>query len=302
MKWVTADSLYCAEQYPFSHLDAYGHYIAEAGEEVTRLCWTHRRPGPGWWIDADADMPLAVPVDVVFVLDRYDAGAKIPARVHIAQVAALCNPMPWDVRKKDGSPAYSLVISSIPAMVERARAAGCRAEYQPLAFDLRARACMMGVKREHKCIFIGTTGPNHRRRTELLRELSDVVEVLPPVYGREYFRALAGATAVLNIHADWSDGVANNMRLFESAGMGCMVISDGVRPDVPGWPRPFHLLSTAAAEIRAWANIAAGRVGKWDRWVEYDGDSSTGEVLLRHTYESRIPQLISWATDLMESR
>ena len=208
VKWLVADSLSCPEQFFCSHLSSYAHFLREAGEDARSYCMTLDAPG----VDYREGDTFARP-DVVFALDRYDRcaswhwGLDVAARTpvkRIAQVAAICNPMPWDVRKPDGSPAYDLVISSIPWMIDEARAKGCRAEYMPLAFDARARVCGMGVKRDLDCIFVGTVGPNHKRRTELLAALSDIVTVLPPVFGRQYFATLARAKVVFNPHSEWS--------------------------------------------------------------------------------------------------
>lgn len=307
--WAIVDSLYCREQYQFSHLDSLGHYIQAYSDShlVTRICLNQPEPRTGhvaWpaaWHTIESDrmyrdgMGLPdEPYDVAMWLDGFGRLAEVPARKRIAQVAARCSPMPWEVRNPDGSPAYALMLSSIPALVDEARAHGQRAEFMPLAFDLRCRAAVMGVKRQRKAIFIGTRGPNHRRREEWLTELADLVEAMPPVFGREYVRALAGARVVLNVHAEWAQGAANSMRLFESAGLGCAIVSDGLRPYVLEWPRPFHFqvneLPEARGTIEYLLSDAAG--------VEREIEASTEEVLRAHTYESRIPRLVEMVRGL----
>lgn len=295
MRWLVADSLSCPEQFFCSHLDSYSHYLREAGEDA-RVCPLNMNPGQ---LPLD-NVPYKSPgggsewedCDVAFVLDRYAWGAHTNARKKIAQVAALCSPMPWEVRKPDGAPAYDLVISSIPWMVGEARKAGCRAEYQPLAFDTRARVCGMGVERDLGCIFIGTVGPNHQRRAALLNELRDVVTVLPPVYGREYFKALARAKAVFNVHAEWSRGAANNMRLFEAAGMGAGVVSDGLFPEA--LHPAFGYGPRAEGEDWTLEEIREDIADAQTPPISLDQEP----VLVHHTYESRIPQLIAWARSL----
>lgn len=307
--WLVADSLYCPEQFFCSHLDSYSHYLREAGEMVFIKCLSPGMAGNCgdrsvgfrdlWWHDnACRDAGRCVygeNAEFLFALDKYDVMGAAPGfKKRIAQVAALVSPMPWKVRNADGSPAFDLIVSSIPWMVEEARAAGCRAELMPLAFDTRTRVCGMGVKRDLDCIFIGTTGPNHKRRTELLGELSDVVTVLPPVFGRKMFRTLARARVVFSAHAEWARGTANCMRLFESAGVGAAIVSDGIRPDVSEWPRPFHFFYTNAKEARdhiLWLLSDDSRVKR-------EIEACTEEVLRAHTYESRIPQLLEWARSL----
>ncbi len=301
MRWAVIDSLYCAEQFFCSHLDSYSHYLTEAGEDVQPVCLNIAPPGydsrddcwhPEWREFTrlnDRDLNVAL------FLDGYDRWCRAVVDKRIAQVAAICSPMPWEVRKPDGSPAFDLVLSSIPAMVDRAEEAGCRAEYMPLAFDLRARACMMGVKREKKAIFLGTRSPNHRRREQWLTELADIVEIVPPVFGRDMFKTLASARVVLNVHAEWSKGAANNMRLFESCGLGAAVVSDGAAPArnaFDEWPVSFHLECDTVARARELIESCLHGPQPAD-WGEE-------EVLAHHTYEcaDRVPRLIQLAKEL----
>jgi len=220
------------------------------------------------------------PYDVVFALEGYDYALKVPAKKRIAQVAC-------DLEVPRG---FDAIVSSIPALVDKYKARGDNAIYMPLAFDARARVAGMGVKqRDLDCIFIGTIGGNHVRRTELLRELADVVTVLPPVFGREYFRTLARAKVVWNCHAEWSQGAANAMRLFEAAGMGCNVVSDGEPP--PGMPGKSFWWSFDPGDARE-ARSAIGSASCWTT------DALAAEVLVNHGYEKRVPALIELARSL----
>lgn len=273
----------CPEAFFCSHLDSYSHYLREYGESVSQLVTGMPVQGKvpiAWDFTGSAD--------VAFVLDDYAGSMRFPATKRIAQVAAICNPMPWDVRKPDGSPAYDLIVSSIPWMVDEARAKDCRAEYQQLAFDTRARVCGMGFSRDLGCIFIGTTGPNHVRRMQLLAELADVVTVMSPVFGREYFKTLARAKVVFNVHAEWARGAANNMRMFEAAGMGACMVSDGW----PSFTPRFGALLDPRESPRARVESAL-EIGQ-NEWSEDD----VCTVMFHHTYESRIPQLVEWARSL----
>ncbi len=290
-KWIVADSLYCPEAMFCSHLDSFSHYLREYGEEAFSV---ELRAGLSKKLGPVVD---DVRPDVLFMLDHYGLAEESDARVRVAMVASMHPVMPWDVKDANGKPIYSGVVSSILWMAEASTAAGVPGFFQPLAFDTRARVCGMGVKRDLGCIFIGTTGPNHKRRTELLAELADVVTVLPPVFGREYFKTLARAKVVLNVHAEWSRGAANNMRLYESAGMGAKVVSDGM-PRHPGdqfwmrwddWNRPTDVIKIR--EAVAWATERDAHVDEPERTAEE-------AVLTDHTYENRIPALVEWVRSL----
>lgn len=293
--WLVIDSLYCPGQYFASHLDSFGHYLREYGEEVTRCClngFTEMAKSDEWqgWIEpSQVFEPNGWTADVAFFLDGYGRAMEVQTEKRIAQVAAICAPMPWEVRKPDGSPAFDLVVSSLPWMVEAARAAGCRAEYQPLSFDLRARAAAMGVKREPRVIFIGTRSPAHPGRERVLAELRDLVEVVPPLYGRAYFRALAGATVLVQPHLGWAQGCANSMKTVEAPGVGTGVVYDGLQAH----GGPAFGFSCQPGNMSAWRGAIADALGS-----PYFRELHEGEVLVNHTYEKRIPDLVRWAKEV----
>lgn len=291
MKWLVADSLYCREQFFCSHLDSYSYYLNEAGEFVRYRCLNLP-------IGATASEVDYSGFDVVFALDQYDRCANMvddtEIRVkRIAQVAAVCNPMPWEVRKPDGSPAFDFVLSSIPWMVDAARAAGCRAEYMPLAFDTRARVCGMGVKRDIPCLFVGTRGPNHQRREEILGQLGRLVTVAPPTFGRDYFRLLARAKSVLHCGAEWARGAMNAMRCTEAMGMWSLLIVDA----------PTEGLDRFADGVECVWYKTADKVRDAIAMVDSPALREIAEIgfrrtLVRETYESRIPRLIDLVRSL----
>lgn len=285
MRWLVCDSLSCPEQFFCSHLDSYSHYLREAGEYAQVICHNFDLPvgHVTWGYDTH---------DIAFVLDRYDYGARIPARKRIAQVAAICNPMPWDVRKPDGSPAYDCVISSIPWMVEQARAAGCRAEFMKLCFDHRALVCSMGVKKDIDCLFVGTVDGNHVKRARVLEELRDIVTVMPPVWGRDYYRLIARAKTLVHVGAEWARGARNALRLYEGSGLGALVISDGDQR-AGEYDGPGECASTAE-DIR---KAVSGALND-----EYALRSRAQETMMytlaEETYIQRIPALIDLARSL----
>ncbi len=280
-KWIVADSLYSSKQWFCSHLDSYSHYLQEYGEEVEAF---EHGAGNHWTAP-----------DVLFMLDQYGHFAATnnegPWREtkKIAQVAAVCSPMPWEVRKSDGLPAYDLVISSIPNMVEQARAAGCRAEYQALAFDHRALVCE-APKKDIDCLFVGTVDANHRKRQEVLAQLNGIVTVERPTFGRAYYNLVSRAHVLLHVGAEWSVGSANALRLFEGAGLRAVVVSDG-NWDGPGeewWRRP---------KANDWNATVKSAVAE-ATFFTHRADRHQGQILAEHGYHRRIPQLIEWSRGL----
>ncbi len=288
MDWLICDSVYNEQQLKFSHLDSISHYLREMGESAGRVCLT---PGihPGTYLDwyKPEDVISAdwadEGVDIAMVLDRFDWGAHVKAKIHVAQVAALTSPLPWEVRREDGSPAYDLVVSSLRWMVEAARAAGFRAEFQALAFDPRALMCGAGVQRDIPCLFVGTRDANHQKREAVLAELGDMVTIAPPTFGVAYYNLLARAFVTVHVGAEWSNGEANALRIFEGAGMGSEVVSDGewMGARFRWWHEPTPNWRIAVAEAAAFPR------------------NGQGEVLARHGYHVRLPQLVDWVNELV---
>lgn len=293
MRWLVIDSLYRPEQFPFSHLDSYAHYLREAGEDVRRYLVN---VGPGDKAPLQDKGFVSWPADdfkpdVFFVLDGYDRMYHGNPYAHrskyVAQVAALVNPMPWEVRKADGSPAYDLILSSIPALVEQARAAGCRAEFQQLCFDHRALICGMNVRdRDIPCLFLGTVDGNHQKRAAILRELGDLVTIAPPTFGRAYYELISRARVLVHVQAEWGADCRNSLRYYEGAGLGTVVVGDG------------PMTGIAADDL----GIQADTPEEF-RWVIEDllayeehrktaAEIDQAHVLQRHGYHARIPRLI----------
>ncbi len=275
---MVADSVHSKEALPFGHLDATAFYLAQMDHDVSA------------WVLNEAP-PKQLQTDVVYAMDRFDLCAHSWGAVRVAQVAAVCRPMPWECIKSDGTHAYDLVLSSIPRMVEAARATGCRAELVPLCFDTRALTCGMGVKRDLGCIFVGTTGANHRRRTALLEELRDVVEVHPPTFGHAYFKLLARARAVFNAHAEWSRGSGNNMRQYEALGMGAALVTDEAGPfeSTHGVWTYHDVVDARRCVIEALA----------DRAHAPEFTDGQADVLTRHSYVQRIPAIVELIRGLL---
>lgn len=278
MRWLVLDTLYCSEALPFGHLDASCHYLAQMGFDVS--AWDLRAgPPPKTVIDN---------LDVIFAMDRFDVCSRIWAKVAVAQVAAIVDPMPWNVRKADGSPAYDLIVSSILWMVEAAREAGCRAEYLPLCFDTRALICGMGVnERDIPLLFCGTRDGNHQKReswiAQLGAELGDRMTIAPPTFGHAFFALLARAKNLLVVQAEWSRGIKNAMALYEGSGLGCRVLTDCEDPS---------MLSLPGDTVESPADVR--EIMKLDTGGVYDREREAGQArtLTRHTYVQRIPVLV----------
>lgn len=66
----------------------------------------------------------------------------------------------------------------------------------------------------------------HRRPYQPLVSSRLRRSLAPPVFGLEMYRAIAEAKLTLNVHADSSPVCASNMRLFETTGVGGVLLTD----------------------------------------------------------------------------
>lgn len=286
MRWLVADSLYNADARWRGHLDSWSHYLREYGEDVDEVV-----------LDGSDTLNAGADYDVALFLDGYSHWANFPCKVRVAFCNTLPALAPWMLRDEMG-PQYDLILSAIPALVAHARSVGCRAEQLDLAFDTRALVAGMGVERKPECITIGSTTVNaHHVRSQMLAQLSaaGLVKIVSPTFGRAYFAALAGAAVVWNCHASWSFGSMMNMRVYESTGMGCQLVTDG--DDGGRWgDEVFRYnpgdLSTCAARIHE-ALLTAQTAKR---------TAAQARCLTEHTYEKRIPRLVQLVKEVLDAR
>lgn len=141
---------------------------------------------------------------------------------------------------------YDLIVSSFLPTIDWLRARGARAELNRLAFDPRVAAMVPEVPRDIPVSFAGSFLPVHRSRLDLVEAVASRVEHLavrgsvsieipptsplygkigPALWGRDMYALLRRSQITLNHHGD-VPAFANNMRLYESTGMGCLLVTD----------------------------------------------------------------------------
>ena len=144
---------------------------------------------------------------------------------------------------------FDLITTSFPHFVDRFRDLGIDTEYLQIGFYERVLDAVpvVDAPREHGVVFAGGLNPNvhpggvalvDRLVRELPLELWGYgAEQLPPdspirarwqgeAWGMDMYRVLADSRIVLNRHIESAEGHANNMRLFETTGMGALLITE----------------------------------------------------------------------------
>ena len=128
----------------------------------------------------------------------------------------------------------------------RFRSAGLKAELSPLAFDPIVLERTKNNGHPVDLSFVGTLSPHHAERMRWLERLCSEtkiqvwgqgIETLPAnssiraayqglAWGTEMYRVLQQSRISVNYHIDVSGKYANNMRLFETTGVGALLLTD----------------------------------------------------------------------------
>jgi len=164
---------------------------------------------------------------------------KKHCKILVGQIAC---PLP----DNDHLQCFDLILTSFPHYVKLFREMGIRSEYFRIGFESRLLKKVGMHKRKYDVSFVGSFSPHHTKGTALLEQVARAIpihvwgnglEFLSPTsplrryfhgeaWGIDMYKVLAQSKIVLNRHISVSGRYANNMRLFESTGMGAMLLTD----------------------------------------------------------------------------
>ena len=159
-------------------------------------------------------------------------------------VGQIASPMPEP--EEEDYRAYDLMISSLPNFVEHYRQLGIPAELNRLGFDRSVLDAVGNPERDTEVSFVGSLSPAHPDRARLVEWLAGHTRLdiwgngigqFPAespinrhyhgeVWGLDMFTALARSKITINSHIGIAGNYANNMRLYEATGMGCLLLTD----------------------------------------------------------------------------
>ncbi len=147
---------------------------------------------------------------------------------------------------KEYSPIYDLILTSFPHYVQRFRNSGINSEYFKIGFEQTILEKLSISQKKYDTVFVGGISDFHSAGTKLLEFLSEKnkldiwgygTENLPTnssihknhhgsAWGIEMYNILYNSKIVINRHIDTAENNANNMRLYETTGVGTMLITD----------------------------------------------------------------------------
>lgn len=243
----------------FGTSDAYSHFLGELGQsakEVIVNCssmqsaWLreHRtQPGSGTneeilLLQAAAFEPEVVYVQNLHVLsDETLVALRQLGGFVVGQIASAAPP-PERLRK------FDLILTSFPHFVDDFRRQGVRSEYFRIGFDPRVLDALgPQTPPARDVVFVGALNAlRHRRGNRALTRAARHLPVefwgydlrgRPPwspirrryhgaAWGLEMYALLRSARIVLNRHIAEAGPFANNMRLYESTGVGSLLLTD----------------------------------------------------------------------------
>jgi hypothetical protein len=230
-------------------------------------------------------------------------------RLVVGQIASA--PPPADLLR-----GFDLITTSFPHYVERFRAGGVDSEYFPIAFDERVLERLPAVEDDVGLAFVGGLNPSvHPGGVALLERLAARLplevwgyggDALPSTsrlrarwrgeaWGLDMYATLARARICLNRHIEAAEGYANNMRLFESTGVGSLLVTEAA-PNLHELFEPDREVVTYQDEDDLVANV--------QHYLEHEDERAEiaaaghARTLREHTYRRRIAEL----ADLLQAR
>lgn len=218
---------------------------------------------------------------------------------------------------------FDLITTSFPHFVERFRAAGIDSEYFKIGFYERVLDRLReagtdpspGGDRPHAISFIGGLDPTvHGSGVALLERLSARVPIdvwgygarAPRVtryhgeaWGLDMYRVLGASRISFNRHIDVAEGHANNMRMFETTGVGALLFTE----EAPNLADLF----APGQEVVTYAN-EDDLVEKLQHYLTHDDEraeiAAAGQrrTLGEHTYRRRMSELAAMLEQRLAQR
>lgn len=141
---------------------------------------------------------------------------------------------------------YDLILTSFPHFVERFKKIGINSEYFKIGFEESILPFLKKETAQHDAVFVGGFSKHHDKAVELFEYLAKNTNIdfwgygaskLPDdslikkrhhgeAWGLDMYNVLYNSRISVNRHIDVAENYANNMRLYESTGVGTMLITE----------------------------------------------------------------------------
>ncbi len=204
---------------------------------------------------------------------------------------------------------FDLILTSFPHYVDRLKKKGIKSEYIKIGFEKRMLDRIGNQKRIYDVSFIGSFSRYHMKSIKVFEEAAKKIDIhiwghglnyLSPnsplrkyyhgqAWGKEMYKILSQSKIVINRHIDAAENYANNMRLYETTGMGAMLITDN--------KKNLHELFHVGKEIESYNNHSE-LVDKIEYYLKNEKEreqiAKAGQIrtINDHTYEKRMEELV----------
>ena len=141
---------------------------------------------------------------------------------------------------------YDLILTSFPHYVERFKEVGINSEYFKIGFEASILDKLKESDKKYNVVFVGGISKHHTSAIETFEYLAENTKIDFWGYGKEQlssdspiiknhrgeawgidmYNILFNSKISINRHIDAAENFANNMRLYESTGVGAMLITD----------------------------------------------------------------------------
>lgn len=187
--------------------------------------------------------------DVVYNMAMETVGSDFLNRIKSKKIKIIGQHAAPLTSSMDDLSAYDIVLSSLPNLVNYFRERGVRSEYFQLGFEDRIILSSLKSRPvKNDVVFIGSIGGAHSKGTAVLNRVAEeftqfkiwgfgIENTLPssslrkryqgtPLFGKAMYEEMFNSKIVINRHIDIAENYANNMRLYESTGVGVFLITD----------------------------------------------------------------------------
>ena len=223
-------------------LDETLHYSVQLRRKI--VPWVRRIPRDNWFFTILEAQVKASQPDILYVQDMHALPPFFlrAVRPYVKRIVGqIASPTHAGADFRD----YDLILTSFPHFVDRFREAGLKSEYfrigfEPSVLSRLSRTAPVDVA------FIGGLSSAHSQRVLFLEAAAQAqpidfwgygVENLSSrsplrahyhgaAWGLEMYQALYNAKISLNLHINAAGSNANNMRLYESTGVGALLLTD----------------------------------------------------------------------------
>jgi hypothetical protein len=261
----------------FGTADSYSHWLRPLGHEAREVIYNCEPLQSAWraehrryrWRRRTDDVLLdqadELGADVVYIQDLW---AYTPATLRrLRRGRLLVGQIASELPHPDQLTPYDLIVTSFPHFAEELPRRGIETRYLPLGFDERVLEQVDVPPARRGSVFVGSlSSAQHGRGTATLAAAVErtPIDVYAPgldgfaegspvgrhyrgeAWGLDMYQVLARAAISVNRHIDVARGFANNMRLFESTGVGALLLTEA-SPNL-------HELFEPGAEVVTYSN------------------------------------------------